>query len=43
MGYMIENKNLLKVLILLTNKNKNIVKYDNKLLKFDRKKKYMQP
>ena len=39
MGYMIENKNLLKALIFLANKNKNIIKYDNKLLKFNRKQK----
>ena len=39
MGYMIENKNLLKTLIYLAKKNKNIIKYDNKLLKFNRKQK----
>ena len=36
MGYMIENKNLLEALIFLAKKNKNIIKYDNKLLKFNR-------
>ena len=39
MGYMIENKNLLETLIYLAKKNKNIIKYDNKLLKFNRKQK----
>ena len=39
MGYMIENKNLLETLIYLAKKNKNIIKYDNKLLKFHRKQK----
>ena len=39
MGYMIENKNLLEALIHLAKRNKNIIKYDNKLLKFHRKQK----
>ena len=38
MGYMIENRNFLKTLISLVKKNKNIIKYDNKLLNFSRKK-----
>ena len=38
MGYMIENKNFLKTLIDLAKKNKNINKYDDKLLKFTEKK-----
>ena len=36
MGFMIENQNLLKILINLTKKNKNIIKYDCKLLKYYR-------
>ena len=44
MGYMIENKNFIKILIDLTKKNKNIIKYDNKLIIFNRKQesKYLQ-
>ena len=36
MGFMIENQNLLKVLIDQTKVNKNIIKYDSKLFKYDR-------
>ena len=38
MGCMIENRNFLKTLISLVKKSKNIIKYDNKLLNFSRKK-----
>ena len=36
MGYMIENKDFLKILIDIAKKNKNILKYDNRLIYFSR-------
>ncbi|MBF96077.1 MAG: 2-octaprenyl-6-methoxyphenol hydroxylase [Alphaproteobacteria bacterium MarineAlpha9_Bin4] len=38
MGFMIENQYLLKILLALTKKNKKIVKYDYKLLDYNRTK-----
>jgi len=39
MGHMIENKNFLNILLELTRKNKNIFKYDSKLLDYRRTEK----
>ena len=36
MGYMIENKNMIKTLIELVRKSNNIIKYDYKLLDLSR-------
>ena len=41
MGYMIENKNFIKILLGLAKNNKNIFKYDNKFLKFNRQKNFV--
>ena len=41
MGYMIENKNFLQALLGLAKNNKNIFKYDNKFLKFNRQKNFV--